>query len=173
LKELNFYSNKLTSFLLLLISSVFIIFGILLRDKLINFDEKPFKSVILILGFFLFAFGVVLSILLLTRKKPLLTINNSQIIIYNVLTSAKIIQIENIKSFFIVNNYNRGIATNRQIFIELIKPTESFTSTWFYKLISKINKPIANSQYSIQTDFLNVKQQRLLEILNEKIKNGI
>lgn len=173
MKEENFYSNKLTSFLLLLISLIFVIAGIFLGDKLINFEDKLFKSVILILGFLLFLFGIILSLLLLTRKKPLLTITNSQVIIHNVLTSSKIIQIDNIKSFFIVNNHYRGIKTNRQIFIELIKPTEKYTETRFYKFLNKINKPIANSQYSIPTDFLNIKQQKLLELLNKKKKNAV
>ena len=173
MKELNFYTNKLSSFLLLFISSTVVVGGIFLGDKMIDFEEKTFESVILILGFFLFSFGIVLSILLLTRKKPLLTITNNQIVIHSVLTSSKTIEIENIKSFFIVNNYYRGIKTNRQIFIELKKPTENYTNIWFYKFLSKISKPIANSQYSIQTDFLNIKQQNLLEILNGKIKNVV
>lgn len=170
MKEENFYSNKLTSFLLLLISSIFIILGIFLGKKLIDFEENLFKSIILIFSFLLFLFGFVLSLLLLTRKKPLLTITNTQIIIHSALYSSKTIQIDNIKSFFIVNNHYRGIKTNRQIFIELHKPTENYTKTWFYRFLNKVSKPIANSQYSIQTDFLNIKQQKLLELLNKKIK---
>lgn len=173
MKEEHFYSNKLTSFLLLLISSIFVIAGILLGEKMIDFEEKLFKSVIFIFSFLLFSFGIVLSFLLLTRKKPLLTITNSQIIIHNVLTPSKTIQIDNIKSFLIVNTHHRGIKTNRQIFIELKRPTEKYTKTWFYKFLNKISKPIANSQYSIQTDFLNIKQQKLLELLNKKIKNAV
>lgn len=173
MKEEHFYSNKLTSFLLLLISSIFVIAGILLGEKMIDFEEKLFKSVIFIFSFLLFSFGIVLSFLLLTRKKPLLTITNSQIIIHKVLTPSKTIQIDNIKSFLIVNTHHRGIKTNRQIFIELKRPTEKYTKTWFYKFLNKISKPIANSQYSIQTDFLNIKQQKLLELLNKKIKNAV
>jgi len=173
LKEVNFYSNKLTSFLLFLISSIFVIAGIFFGDKLINFEEELFKSAILVFSFLLFSFGIILSLLLLTRKKPLLTITNSQIIIHSVLTSSKTIHIENIKSFFIVNSHYRGIKTNRQIFIELNKPSEKYSKTLFYKFLNKINKPIANSQYSIQTDFLNIKQQKLLELLNKKIKNAV
>lgn len=173
MKEENFYSNKLTSFLLLLISLLFVISGICWGDKLIDFEENIFKSVILVLSFLLFSFGIILSILLLIRKKPLLTITNSQIIVHNVLTSSKTIQIDNIKSFFIVNTLHQGIKTNRQIFIELKKPTERYAKTWFYKFLNKISKPIANSQYSIQTNFLNIKQQKLLELLNKKIKNAI
>ncbi|MFH6958152.1 STM3941 family protein [Flavobacterium aquidurense] len=173
MNEEHFYSNKLISFLLLLISSIFVIVGILLGEKMIDFEEKLFKSVIFIFSFLLFSFGIVLSFLLLGRKKPLLTITNSEIIIHNVLTPSKTIQINNIKSFFIVNTNYRGIKTNRQIFIELNKPTEKYTKTWFYKFLNKISKPIANSQYSIQTDFLNIKQQKLLELLNKKIKNAV
>ena len=173
MKEEHFYSNKLTSFLLLLISSIFVIAGILLGEKMVDFEEKLFKSVILIFSFLLFSFGIVLSFLMLTRKKPLLTITNSQIIIHNVLTPSKTVQIDNIKSFFIVNTHHRGIKTNRQIFIELNKPTEKYTKTWYHKFLNKISKPIANSQYSIQTDFLNIRQQKLFELLNKKIKNAV
>ncbi|TDU43491.1 hypothetical protein BXY82_0903 [Gelidibacter sediminis] len=173
MKELNFYSKKSSSFLLLVISSLIVIAGIFLEDKLINFQEKPFKTVLLILSFLLFAFGIILSILLLTRTKPLLTITNNQIIIHSVLTSSKTVEIKNVKSFFIVNTYNRGIATNRQIFIELYKPTENYTNMWLHKFIRRISKPLANSQYAIQTDFINIKQQELLEILNKRIKNVV
>ena len=173
MKELNFYSNKLSSFLLLLISSAFVIAGLIFGNELINFEEQPFGSIILIFSFLLFLFAIILSILLLIRKKPLLTITNSQIIIYNVLTSSKIVDINNIKSFFLVNNYSRGIKTNRQIFIEMKKPTEKYLNMWLYKFLGRLSKPIANSQYSIQTDFLDIKQERLLEILNGKIKNAV
>src|SRR5690606_42121858 len=66
-------------------------------------------------GFLLFVFGIILSLLLLFRRKPLLTITDNQIIIHNVIAKSKIVEIDNINSFFIVNNYHRGIATNRQI----------------------------------------------------------
>ncbi len=173
MKELNFYSKKSSSFLLLLISSIFVIAGIFLEDKMINFQEKPFKSVIIILSLLFFAFGIILSILFLTRTKPLLTITENHIIIHSVLTSSKTVEFKNVKSFFIVNTYNRGIATNRQIFIELDKPTENYTNMWLYKFVNKLSKPIANSQHSIQTDFLNIKQEELLEILNKRIKNVV
>jgi hypothetical protein len=170
LKELNFYSNKSTSFLLLIISSTFVIIGIFWSENLINFEETPFESLFVISGYLLFLFGIFLSILLLTRKKPLLTITDNQIIIYSVLTASKTIQIENVKSFFIVNNRYRGINSNRQIFIELKEPTQKYSKTQFYKFLNKISPRFANSQYSIQTDFLNIKQQKLLEILDKKIK---
>ncbi|MFA7616319.1 MAG: STM3941 family protein [Weeksellaceae bacterium] len=169
MKELNFYSNKLTSFLLLIISSFNVTGGIFIREKIFNFGDKPFKSAFLILGLLLFVFGIILSLLLLFRRKPLLTINDNQIIIHNVIAKSKVVEINNIKSFFIVNNYHRGMTTNRQIFIELKKPDIKHSSTWLYKLLFKIGKPIANSQYSIQTDFLNIKQKKLLKILNELI----
>ena len=47
-------------------------------DKLIDFEESIFKSIILVLSFLLFSFGIILSILLLTRKKPLLTITKNE-----------------------------------------------------------------------------------------------
>ncbi|WMW77817.1 STM3941 family protein [Flavobacterium sp. 20NA77.7] len=171
MKEEHYYSNKLTSFLLLLISSIFVVAGILLGEKMIDFKEKLFKSVILIFGFLLFLFGIILSVLLLKRKKPLLTITNSELIIHSILAPSNTIPFNNIKSFFIINTRYRGIKTNKQIFVELKNPTEKHTKTWFYKFLCKISIPIANSQYSIQTNFLNIKQKELLEQLNKKIKN--
>lgn len=171
MKELNFYSNKLTSFLLLIISLIFVIGGIFVKEEMLNFEDKPFKTIFLIFGFLLFLFGIILSLLLLFRRKPLLTITDTQIIIHNVLAKTKIVDINNINSFYIVNNYHRGIATNRQIFIELKKPDIKYSKTWLYKSLLKLSKPVANSQYSIQTDFLDVKQKKLLEILNKQIKN--
>ena len=173
MKELNFYSNKLTSFLLLIISSILVTGGIFVSEKILNFEDKPFKTTFLIFGFLLFVLGIILSLLLLFRRKPLLTITDNQIIIHNVIAKSKIVEIDNINSFFIVNNYHRGIATNRQIFIELKKPYTKYSNTWLYNLIFKMSKPIANSQYSIQTDFLNIKQKELLEILNKLIKRRI
>ncbi|HLV51374.1 MAG TPA: STM3941 family protein [Flavobacterium sp.] len=169
MRELNFYSNKFTSALLLIISSLFVIGVFFTREKILNFEENPFKSTMLFLGFLLFVFSIILSLLLLFRKKPLLTITNTQIIIYNVLAKKKVIDISNVESFFIVNNYHRGIATNRQIYIELKVPGVKYSSSWIYKFIAKFSKSIANSQYSIQTDFLNIKQKKLLEILNQLI----
>lgn len=166
---MNFYSNKFTSTLLLIISSLFVIGGIFIREKILNFEESPFKSTMLFLGFLLFVFGIILSLLLLFRKKPLLTITNNQIILFNVLAPQKVIDINNIKSFFIVNNYHRGVKTNEQIFIELKVPDTKYSSSWTYKFLLKFSKPIANSQYAIQTNFLNIKQKKLLEILNQLI----
>lgn len=169
MKELNFYSNKVTSAFLLIVSALFVVGVIFIWEKILNFEENPFKSAMLFLGFLLFVFGIILSLLLLFRRKPLLTITNNQIIIYNVIAPKKVINIDNIKSFFIVNNYYRGIATNKQIFIELKVPDTKYSSSSIYKLILKFSKPIANSQYSIQTNFLNIKQNKLLEILNQLI----
>ena len=58
-------------------------------------------------------------------------------------------------------------------FIEVKKPSENFSNMWFNKFLSRISKRLANSQYSIQTNFLNIKQETLLEILNKKIKNVV
>jgi hypothetical protein len=170
LKELNFYSNKLTSSLLFIISTITLIGGVFVRDKIINFEDTPFKSTFLILGLIFFTFIIILSLLLLFRRKPLLTITDNQIIIYNVLAKTKLVDISNIESFFIVNNYHGGIGSNRQIFIEMKKPDIKYSNSWLYKLLLKFSKPVANSQYSIQTDFLNIKQKKLLKILNNLIK---
>ncbi|KMQ67010.1 STM3941 family protein, partial [Chryseobacterium koreense] len=171
LKYVNFYSNKQTSFVLLILSSLLVTGGFIARNSILNFEDNMFKSIVMILALMLFAFGVVLSLLLLFRKKPLLTITDERIIIYNIFTKPNIVEINNIKSFFIVNTIQRGITTNRQIYIELIMPTEKFRNSLYYKLINKINKPFANSQHAIQTNFLNIKQKDLLKILEKKLKN--
>jgi len=124
----------------------------------------------LLFGFIIFVFGIIISILYLIRKKPLLTVTTNEIIIYNILTKQINVNFEEIKSFFVVTTHYKGIANNRQIFIEMKKPTKKYSDSWFYKLLLKLDIKIANSQYGIHTDFLNINHKKLLEILNKKLK---
>src|SRR5690554_75844 len=169
-ETLNFYSNKTQAIILFLISSFFVFAGILLRERLFHFETHPFKSSALVLGLFMFTCGAIFSILLIFRSKPLLTISENQITIYNVIYKKRIVNINDIESVFSVNTYHRGIVTNRHIYIELKTPSERYRKTWFYKLLHIFSKRIANSQYGIQTDFLNINQQNLLKIIEEKIE---
>src|SRR5690554_1494616 len=82
-ETLNFYSNKTQAIILFLISSFFVFAGILLRERLFHFETHPFKSSALVLGLFMFTCGAIFSILLIFRSKPLLTISENQITIYN------------------------------------------------------------------------------------------
>jgi hypothetical protein len=56
----------------------------------------------LLFGFIIFVFGIIISILYLIRKKPLLTVTTNEIIIYNILTKQINVNFEEIKSFFVV-----------------------------------------------------------------------
>ena len=91
-------------------------------------------------------------------------------LIHNMFKSTTIIAIANIKSFSIVNNNFKGITTTREIYIELKNPTEKFKRYWINRLLNKFNTKLANSQYSIHTYLLKIKQKDLLDILNERLE---
>lgn len=169
--DLHFYSNKVKAFILLLVSSLMVFCGIFLYKSIFNFELKPFKSIMLLFGFSIFVFGIIISILYLIRTKPLLTVTTNEIIIYNILLTKQInVNFEEIKSFFVITTSYKGISNNRQICIELKKPTKKYSDSWFYKLLLKFNSKIANSQYAIQTNFININHNELLAILNEHLK---
>ncbi len=54
-----------------------------------------------------------------------------------------------------------------EIYIELKEPSAYFKKYWINRLISKFSLRLANSQYSIHTDLLKVKQGDLLKFLNK------
>lgn len=169
--DLHFYSNKIKAFFLLLVSSLLVFSVIFFYKKMFDFELKPFKSITLLFGFFIFVFGIIISVLYLIRTKPLLTVTTNEIIIYNILLTKQInVNFEEIKSFFVITTSYKGIANNRQICIELKKPTKKYSDSWFYKLQLKFSTKIANSQYVIQTNFINTNHIRLLTILNEYLK---
>ena len=169
--DLHFYSNKITAFILLLVSSFLVFCGIFLYKSIFNFEFEPFKSIMLLFGYSIFVFGIIISILYLIRTKPLLTVTTNEIIIYNILLTKQInVNFEEIKSFFVITTSYRGISNNRQICIELKKQTKKYSDSWFYKLLLKFDSKIANSQYVIQTNFLNTNHIKLLAILNKYLK---
>jgi energy-coupling factor transporter transmembrane protein EcfT len=170
--DLHFYSNRLKAFFLLLISSLLVFSGIFFYKNIFDFELKPFKSIMLLFGFIIFVFGIIISVLHLIRTKPLLTVTTNEIIIYNVLAKPININFEEIKSFFVVTTHYRGIANNRQIYIEMKKPTKKYSDSWFYKLLLKLDIKIANSQYGIQTNFLNINHKKLIVILNKQLKKS-
>ena len=124
----------------------------------------------LLFGFIIFVFGIIISTLLLIRTKPLLTVTTNEIIIHNILTKQINVNFEEIKSFFVIVTSYRGITNNRQICIEMKKPTQKYSNSWFYKLLLKFDIKIANSQYGIQTNFINTNHIKLLAILNKYLK---
>ena len=115
-------------------------------------------------------FGIIISVLHLIRTKPLLTVTTNEIIIYNVLAKQININFQEVKSFFVITTSYRGITNNRQICIEMKKPTKKYSDSWFYNLLLKFDIKIANSQYGIQTNFLNTNHIKLLAILNKYLK---
>ncbi|WP_420842314.1 STM3941 family protein [Flavobacterium ammonificans] len=168
--DLSFYSNKIRAFFLLLISSLMVFCGI--NENLFDFELKPFKSTMLLLGFVIFVFGIIISILYLIRTKPLLTVTKNEIIIYNILSTKKTnVNFEEIKSFFVITTSYKGITNNRQICIQMKKPIKEYNNSLFYKFLLKFDIKIANSQYVIQTNFLNINHKKLLAILNDHLKN--
>ena len=168
--DLHFYSNKIKAFFLLLISSLLVFSIIFFYNDFFNFELKPFKSTMFLFGFIIFVFGIIISILHLIRTKPLLTVTTNEIIIYNVLTKQINVYFEDIKSFYVVTTHYRGIANNRQIYIEMKKPTKKYRDSWFYKLLLKFDIKIANSQYGIHMYFLNINHKKLLDVLNKQLK---
>lgn len=113
MKEVHFYSSKIKSLIVFVISIIFI-FAFLNKD-LGNADLGPI--IMFYLGFLLSLFGVVFSILLLFRRKPLLTITDQHIIIYNLIIKPTTINFQDILSFYISNTTFRGIKTGECICI--------------------------------------------------------
>ena len=142
--EIHFYSNKIKSLIMFIISSVFCF---LFFNKDLE-NEGLGIIIIFYLGFLLFSFGFVYSILLLFRTKPLLTITDKQIIIYNLLRKPTTINFEDILSFYISNTTFRGIKTSESICIAIK------------------GDPFGRNGNIINTYLLNVKTNALLEELN-------
>lgn len=147
-KEVHFYSNKIKSLIALVISFIFIL--AFLNKKLGNAGLG--LIIMFYLGFLLSLFGVAYSILLLFRTKPLLTVTDKQIIIYNLLRKPTTINFEDISSFYISNTTFKGIKTSESIYITIKTDPDSF----------------GKKDNTINTDLLNVKTIALLEILNSR-----
>lgn len=164
MKEHHFYSSKIKSIILLIISSVFTI-GL----SQINFEnESLFVIVILSLGITLFSFGILYSILLLVRTEPLLTVTDKQIIIYNVLRKPTFIRFDDVALFFISDVRHYGIKTSEYIYVIMKKPKEN--ENVIDKVALTVFPHLKGIRYSIQTDILNVKAKVLLELLNSRIR---
>lgn len=164
MKEHHFYSSKIKSLVLLIISSVFTL-GLFYLD----FGDKDlFIIVILSLGIALFSFGILYSILLLVRTEPLLTVTEKQIIVYNVFRKPTFIRFDEVALFFISDMRNHGIKTSSYICVIMKKPKEN--PNVIDKVSSTVFPQWNGIRYSIQTDVLNVKAKVLLELLNSRIR---
>lgn len=160
MNEIHFYSNKIKSLFLLIVSIGFCLLLSQFYRKLGN--EGLGKIILFYLGFTIFIFSSILSILLLLRTKPLLTITDAEIIIHNILRKSVSVKFEEISKFFISNNTFRGIKTTEYIHIVLKYPENA----------SHKKFPIySNAQNVIQSDILNIKTNKLLEILNKKLES--
>lgn len=112
------------------------------------------------LGFILFLSSLIFSIVLLLRRKPLLTVTDQQIIIYHMLGKSSSIDFEDIDSFYVSDTRNRGIKIAEHILIVLKSPEKN----------DKNGKFPAYSSHMIQADILNVKAKFLLELLNTRLE---
>jgi hypothetical protein len=169
MEKIEIYSNKLKTTFFIFVSLSLLISGICFY-KIIFLNKSLFSKSILFLGFLLFVFGVIYSLFLLFRKSPLLIINDDEIVILNPFRKAIIIKFLDIQSFSVISNRFSGIASNRQILIELKCPTDKYQNTLYYKAIKKVDDKLANSQFGIQTSFLNIDYKDLLKTLNQRLK---
>lgn len=160
MNEINFFSNKLKSTFLLILSSVFVYLFIHFYEKVTY--NSLFVIMISHFGFLLFSFGIIYSILLLCRRKPLLTINNAEIIIFDPLRKPTHVPLKNIASFYITSNSYRGIKTSEQI--NMVMKKNKLTAATF--------SPFENVKYAIQVNLLNIKTKKLIVILNSYLKNS-
>ncbi|WP_363315548.1 STM3941 family protein [uncultured Chryseobacterium sp.] len=164
MNEIHFYSSKSKSTILLILSSVFVYFFIHYYEKITS--NSLFVIMISHFGFLLFSFGIIYSILLLCRRKPLLTINNVEIIIFDPLRKPTYVPSKNIASFYITSNSYRGIKTSEQI--NIVMKNEKLRKN---KLIRTIF-PRFENVYAIQTNLLNIKTKKLIVVLNSYLKNN-
>jgi len=168
--ELNFYSNKLKAFFLLIISLITIFCAFVAWNTIIDFSDNAFKSSILLLTLILVVFGVIVAVALLSRKKPLLSINDNQIIIYDIFRKPILLNLKEIKSFELFE-LKSIYSTNREILIELKNPSRKAQSSLYYRLLKRFSLKIANTRYSIRLQFIKVNRNELMEILNQKLRS--
>lgn len=165
MNEIHFYSSKIKSIILLIISFVFVYFFIY------SYEELTYKSYFIIMMshfvFIIFSFSIIYSIILFFRRKPLLTINDNEIIIFDPLRNKVLIPLEDIESFFISSSSYRGIKTSHQI--NIVMKDEKLSKT---RMSKTIFPQFGNVQYAIQSNLLNVKTKKLIIILNSYLKNS-
>lgn len=119
------------------------------------------------IGFIILSFGILYFLLLIFRIKPLLTINNTEIIIFHPLRKKMVIAFKDIASFYITTNSYKGIKTSDQINIKIKNtiPREN-------KMIKTTLPPFEYLNYTIPSDLLNTKTKKLIIILNSYLENS-
>jgi hypothetical protein len=164
MNEIHFYSSKIKSIILLIISFGFVYFFIY------SYEELTYKSYFIVmmshLVFILFSFSIVYSMILIFRRKPLLTINENEIIIFDPLRKKVLIPFDDIESFFISSTSHRGIKTHQ---INIVMKNAKLKKN---KIVKTIFPQFENVQYAIQSNLLNVKTKKLIIILNSYLKNS-
>lgn len=168
MNEIHFYSSKIKSLILLIISTIFTFSFIYFYDDLKY--KSFFKVTVVHLGFILFLFGVIYSMILLLRRKPLLTITDTQIIIYDIFRKPVTIDFKDISSFSVFSTYHRGLKTNEQICIVMKFQKKKANSFW-NRNISKIFPSFSYVQYGIQCNLINAKTNELLKLLNKRLRS--
>lgn len=164
MKEIHFYSHKTKSLFLMILSGIFT-FGLWRIDF---GKENLLLVIVLYLALGLFAFGFVYAALLLFRTKPLLTITDRQVIIYNVLRKPTAIDFDDVLLFCTSDIKHLWIKTAEFIHIVLKHPKKN--PNLLDHISSKLIRNSESLEYSIQTDMLNVKVKVLLELLQSKIR---
>jgi hypothetical protein len=129
-----------------------------------DLGNKNMGTVIIFnLGFVFFLFCGICSLLLLLRRKPMLTVTDRQIIIYNFIRKPKVINLEDVSSFYTSTQKHRGIKTIEFVHIAmkaLPKNKHSF---------QKESLKFFPNNEVIHADILNVKTKTLLELLNSRL----
>ncbi len=160
MKEIHFYSSKIKSLFLLLGSIGFCLLLSQFYRKLGN--EGLGKTILFYFAFTIFIFSSIFSMLLLLRRKPLLSITDTEIIIYYLLRKSVSVKFKEISKFFTSNTKFRGMKTTEYINIVIKYP----------KNVPQKKFPVYSSaQNMIQTDMLNIKTSELLKILNKKLNS--
>lgn len=164
MKEIHFYSSKIKSLIMLMVSGIFT-FGLYhIGCK----SDKFFLMVILGLTFALFLFGIVYSLLLLFRTKPLLTVTDQQIIVYNVLRKPTTVNFEDVLLFCTSDMKHHGIKTAAFIHVILKHPKKN--SNLLNRISPRLFRNSESREFSFQIDMINVKTKVLLELLQSKIR---
>lgn len=164
MKEVHFYSGKIKSLIMLIVSSIFTVGLYHIGFK----NDSLFLMMILYLAFVLFLFGIVYSLLLLFRTKPLLTVTGQQMIIYNVLRKPTTINFDDVLLFSTSDMKHHGIKTTEFIHIVLKHPKKN--SNLLNNISPRLFGNSESREYSFQIDMINVKTKVLLDLLQSKIK---
>ncbi|GEN77569.1 hypothetical protein CHA01nite_33090 [Chryseobacterium hagamense] len=120
------------------------------------------------IGFVILSFGILYFLLLLFRIKPLLTINNTEIIIFHPLRKKMIIPFKDVAGFYISTNSHKGIKNSDQVNI-IMKATIPRGN----KMIKTSPPPFEYLNYTIAADLLNIKTKKLITILNSYLETAI